>query len=138
MFEVYNQRIRYMELVRDDTTSSNDTRRQQLFYVLASDFELYDWYGLVYEVRIHDISPDFERFFREQYGPLRKPAIRAMLRRSLHIYDPARFKDISDADLYAVTDSEQASVMKDALEIYAGKQRGDVESVSRDYYKEVL
>lgn len=138
MFEVYNQRIRYIELMRDDKTLSDDTRRQQLFYVIASDFELYDWYGLVYDVRIHDISPDFERFLHEQYGPLRKPAIRAMLRRTLHIYDPARFKDISDADLHALTDAEQASVMKEALEIYAGKQRGDVESVSIDHYKEAL
>lgn len=133
MFGVYNQRIRYIEMMMADGTSASDTKRQQLFYIIASDFGLHDNYGIVYDTVKHDISSDYERLSREQWGPLADTAIRAMLRRALHVYDPARFADISEAELQPLLSEEQAAVISEAYDLYKGAWHGDLDTVRAEY-----
>ena len=120
MFDIYNQRTRYIELIKQDKTAPNDTIRQALFYIGASDFNLRDNFSLVYDFVLHDLNPDVEYYMAKDIGPFAKPAIKAMVQRALHMYAPELHTDVSDADFLDTVSTVQATVMADAKAIAEG------------------
>ena len=102
---------RYYGLLKADNTAPGDVERQQLFYTLARNNELWSQSAKIYSTKDHCLLNGWNNIFTGSLGK--------MLQRAAHLYNSSN-EDIATVSLFWGLDEHNKQTMINAQLIYCG------------------